>query len=340
MATRLLLAGKETVSERISRFVPPSCRPPAHHELVWQQRGDLCEYCLDLGAIEPAASITDPAGLEVLPSFSAQTRAPYGFQIALEWTESGAVQSVPLSPIGAPIAAFNGDEAPNAPVRSLIDYFAIDRPLSRAQIRLRAGPASSLAGAPCLLTASVRAPDSAAPATGSSTGRANVDVPALTQMIDPQLGPRLCSPTSVTMVISHFGGDADLLEVAHAAYHPAHDLYGVWPAALYAASRHGLLGYLLRFPDWATARWLLEHQVPIVASIRYGRDQLPGAAVPKTKGHLVVVRGFEGDSVLVNDPAAPAPSQVPRAYPLESFLRAWLGGSGVGYVLFPGADDG
>ena len=143
---------------------------------------------------------------------------------------------------------------------------------------MRAGPASSLAGAPCLLTASVRAPDSAAPATGSSTGRANVDVPALTQMIDPQLGPRLCSPTSVTMVISHFGGDADLLEVAHAAYHPAHDLYGVWPAALYAASRHGLLGYLLRFPDWATARWLLEHLVAIVASIRYGRDLLPGAA--------------------------------------------------------------
>ena len=340
MATRLLLAGKETVCERINRFVPPSCRPPAHHDLVWQQRGDFLEYCLDLSAIGPTACTTNPTDLEVLPSFTALTRAPYGFQVALEWTESGAVQRVLLSPIGRPISGFQDDDAPTAPVRSLIDYFAIDRPLARAQIRLRAGPASSLAGAPCLLTASVRTPNPDAPATGSRTGRANVNVPPLTQMIDSELGPRLCSPTSVTMVIGHFGGDANLLDVAQAAYHPAHDLYGVWPAALYAASRHRLLGYLLRFPDWAAARWLLEHQVPIVASIRYDRDQLPGAVVPKTNGHLVVVCGFEGDSVLVNDPAAPAPAQVPRTYPLEPFLRAWLDGSGVGYVLFPAADDG
>ena len=152
---------------------------------------------------------------------------------------------------------------------------------------------------------------------------------------DECLGPRICSPTSVSMVLAHHGLEATPAQIARLAYHPSHDLYGVWPSAVYAASRWGALGYLLQFPSWPAAQWLLDRGLPLVASIRYGRGELANAAVPQTAGHLVVVRGYDRDTVRVNDPAADTVGEVGRAYIRDEFIRAWLEASGLGYVLFP-----
>ena len=113
-----------------------------------------------------------------------------------------------------------------------------------------------------------------------------------------------------------------------------YDLYGVWPAAILAAGRRGIAGYLLRFPDWVAAAWCLARGLPVIASVRYASGELTGAAAASTPGHLLVLTGFEDGVVLVNDPAAPTSAGVSRRYALDELRRVWLERSAVGYVLF------
>jgi Peptidase_C39 like family len=142
----------------------------------------------------------------------------------------------------------------------------------------------------------------------------------------------------VAMVLAYHGARVAVADLAREVFQPEVDLYGVWPAAVNAAGRHGVAGYLLRFPDWSAAAWCLEHGMPIVASVRYAAGELTGAAIEQTSGHLLVLTGYEGDHVLVNDPAAPRTDEVGRRYRLDEVRRVWLARAGVGYVLFaPGS---
>lgn len=217
-----------------------------------------------------------------------------------------------------------------------VDEFVASLPAEAVRVRLRvAAPAPrEILTARWLVTLS--AWDGAAPAGAVPAARpARLDVPAVSQMeADAAIRRRLCSPVSVAMVLGYWGVRADLAALAAEIFHPGLDLYGVWPAAVLAAGRRGLGGYLLRFPDWAAAAWCLEAGLPIVASVRYGAGELAGAAIPETPGHLLVLTGHDGDSVFVNDPAAPTAAAAPRRYALGELARVWLERAGVGYVLF------
>jgi len=159
-------------------------------------------------------------------------------------------------------------------------------------------------------------------------------VPALSQMeADEALRMRICSPASVAMVLAYWSARVEVASLAREIFHPGLDRYGVWPAAIRAAGRHGVAGYLLRFPDWRTAAWCLAKGLPVIASVRYGAGELEGAAIPETTGHLLVLTGYEGDAVLVNDPAAATGATVARRYRLDQICRVWLERAGVGYVL-------
>jgi hypothetical protein len=203
----------------------------------------------------------------------------------------------------------------------------------RLRLRLRAADPAALLQAPWLLTLS--ASDLAPADTTALAGRARLAVPPLSQVVEGGArGSRICSPTSVAMVLASLGLVADTDRLAADVFHPGLDLYGVWPAAICAAARRGALGYLLRFPDWAAAAWCLEHGLPVIASVRYGAGELGGAAIAETSGHLLVLTGYEDGQVLVNDPAAPTVAAVPRRYRHEELARVWLERAGVGYVLF------
>ena len=160
-------------------------------------------------------------------------------------------------------------------------------------------------------------------------------VPAFSQMEeDGALRHRVCSPTCVAMVLAYYGAPVAVADIAQEMFQPELDLYGVWPAAIRAAGRRGIGGYLLRFPDWAAAAWCLERGMPVIASVRYDAGELTGAAIVQTSGHLLVLTGYADGEVFVNDPAAPRAEEVARRYRLDELRRVWLARSGVGYVLF------
>ena len=59
---------------------------------------------------------------------------------------------------------------------------------------------------------------------------------------------------------------------------------------------------------------------------------LPGAPLPASNGHLVVLRGSDAHTVIVNDPAHPG---LTVSYPSEAFERCWLEHGGVAYLVAP-----
>ena len=122
-----------------------------------------------------------------------------------------------------------------------------------------------------------------------------------------------CTAACARMVLAYYGRHVAVADLAREMFQPELDIYGLWPAAIRAASRRGIGGYLLRFPDWAAAAWCLERGMPVIASVRYAAGELTGAAIAQTTGHLLVLTGYGGDHVDVNDPAAPRASALSRS---------------------------
>lgn len=160
-----------------------------------------------------------------------------------------------------------------------------------------------------------------------------LDVPARSQHDAPEnIARRICSPTCVAMVLAYFGIDVPTERVADACFDAEHDVYGNWNRAIQTAYSFGVSGSVQRFATWEAPSALLHAGRPIVASIAFESGALPGAPLPRTDGHLVVIRGVDGDAILVNDPAAPRDA-VSTRYPLDALGRAWFGHGGVAYVL-------
>jgi hypothetical protein len=151
----------------------------------------------------------------------------------------------------------------------------------------------------------------------------------------PELSGRLCSPTSVTMVMAYRGVDLPLDVVAQAVYDKPHDIYGNWPRNVQAAYALGVPGHLRRYSDWSQVMATFQSGTPIIASIAVKPGELRGAPYKKTAGHLIVLRGFDKEGrVLVNDPAAGTARTGMLAYRREDLERVWLRrNAGTAYVL-------
>jgi hypothetical protein len=206
--------------------------------------------------------------------------------------------------------------------------------IDAVRLRVRAGgPAAELMfDVPWLVTLS--AWDGALGDGTTTVAPVALEVPSRTQMTEaPDIRLRICSPTSVGMVLEYLGCAVPTPVLADAILHAPTDRYGVWPAAIRAAATYGLLGYLLRFPDWDAVAWCLAHGLPIVASVRYAAGELHDAAIAETTGHLIVITGLHGDEVLVNDPGAPTAAEVSRRYRRSDLTRVWLERAGIGYVF-------
>jgi hypothetical protein len=314
----------------LANAIPPDCRRDV--ATAPRRDGDQGDETLVESPTWPAAGAA-----HFVPSFCALTVADYSVRLELSARVHGAwapwVAGVTLGPdVFAPLA-------PSDALDVDVDVYRARAPVEAVRVRARVrGPAAgAVLATPWLLTLSAAGSGAPSPATPPADAAARLDVPALSQMdAEPSIASRICSPTCVAMVLGYWGRPAPPAELAAEIFHPGVDLYGVWPAAIRAAGRRGVAGYLLRFPDWAAATWCLGRGLPVIASVRYKAGELTGAAIAETAGHLLVLTGVAGDEVQVNDPAAPA-SSVARRYRVEELARVWLERSGVGYVLFPPA---
>ncbi len=164
-----------------------------------------------------------------------------------------------------------------------------------------------------------------------------LDVPSRSQRAeDPTIAARICSPTSLAMLLEYRGAPASTAAVAARAFDPAHDIYGNWPRNVQAAWTFGVPGYLTRMSDWAEVERSIAEGQPLVVSIAARQGELAGAPYERTGGHLLVLVGFDerGDCV-VNDPAAGEAATVRRVYRRSELESAWMGRGGTCYVLLP-----
>lgn len=176
----------------------------------------------------------------------------------------------------------------------------------------------------------------APPATPPNNCPIEIDVPFRSQKTpDESLSGRLCSPTSVTMVLAARGVDLPLEQVAATAYDKRHDIYGNWPRNVQAAYELGRRARLTRINTWGEAERILAAGQPLVISFSAKEGELPQAPYSSTSGHLIVLTGFtaEGD-LIVNDPAVATREEGRRIYPRRIMSELWLGRArGTAYII-------
>ena len=219
------------------------------------------------------------------------------------------------------------------------DTLALKAKVSRYKLRIELSAGAGGAGASLLRRCGVitRDKSSERPATRLYYLKESAaKVPARSQMIEAEgIKGRICSPTCAAMALQWLGIDLPTAFVAADCWDAGEKIYGNWPFNVASLWRLGARARLEFFPNMeATVGELFAGRV-IIASIKFGEGALTGAPIKKTNGHLVLVRGLHktaagGYAVLVNDPAAGDAAEVPRAYDLAEFERAW---SGVGYLI-------
>jgi hypothetical protein len=154
---------------------------------------------------------------------------------------------------------------------------------------------------------------------------------------DPSLSGRLCSPTSVSMVLARLGLECGENAVRDRALDPDEQIFGNWPRNVQAAYELGASGMLVRIDSMQQAERMLRAGTPLVASISVKcAGELTGAPYRTTTGHLIVLRGIDANGdVLVNDPAAADARAGMLTYKRNELRKVWLeNGRGTAYVFF------
>jgi hypothetical protein len=247
------------------------------------------------------------------------------------WTLRAADGSWPLQeiPCAGPVAGVPSGGA----VSTHIDCFHIHRrlpaPVLHLAVRAPSPPERYLicVSSRALTLARPPLPPRAAAVATPPPTRSQLDAPA-------EIAQRICSPTCVSMVLGLWHRPHDWLALTEECRDPATGTYGIWPLAVAAAARRGCIGAVELFDDWREPLAVLERGIPLIASIRFEPDELPGAPLPRSNGHLVAVYGADPERIRVCDPAAGA-DEVRRSYPADAFSGAWLRHRGAAYILPP-----
>jgi hypothetical protein len=161
-------------------------------------------------------------------------------------------------------------------------------------------------------------------------------------MVYPDGGEVWCSPTSTSMVLGYWGTDPGPCEprvraAVEGVYDVIYDGHGNWPFNTAYAAARGYEAYVARFSSMAQIEPWVAAGVPVVVSFAWGKNDLTGAAIPSSSGHLAVVVGFDASgNPIVNDPAAAADADVQRTYLRSEFESLWLEKSGgTSYLIYP-----
>jgi uncharacterized protein YvpB len=157
-------------------------------------------------------------------------------------------------------------------------------------------------------------------------------VPQRSQMVEaPEMRGRICSPTSVAMVLESFGVNLSTAEVCKGVYDAGSKTYGNWSFNTAFACQvlcvKNIESFVGRFSSLQELEGEIAEDRPVVISLRWNKGELGDAPVLSSDGHLLVVVGFtdQGD-VVVNDPAANLTrgQSVRRTYSRRDIYKCWL----------------
>lgn len=176
----------------------------------------------------------------------------------------------------------------------------------------------------------------------SANWNKSLSVPECSQMVYPDGGEVWCSPTSVAMVLGYWAGrtgscSTDVRAAVGGVYDRVYKGHGNWPFNTAYAANPGMEAYVIRFTSMAQAETWVAAGVPVIMSVSWGRNQLTGAPIAASNGHLMVLIGFDASgNPIVNDPAAPSNEAVQRTYKRAELEKLWLQGSGgTAYLVYP-----
>lgn len=65
--------------------------------------------------------------------------------------------------------------------------------------------------------------------------------------VDPQIGPSICSPSTVSMILRSFNIQVDPYQFSLATYDPYFNMFGIWPRVVQNASEYGVDGAVTRY---------------------------------------------------------------------------------------------
>ncbi|HUA09392.1 MAG TPA: C39 family peptidase [Candidatus Acidoferrales bacterium] len=180
------------------------------------------------------------------------------------------------------------------------------------------------------------APARTTPSSPYARGALMLDVPARSQyVVDGERG--WCSAASLAMVNAYHGIDRPVEATARAVLDRAYNGTGNWALNTAYSGSLGLRAVVAYLQNLDHAARLIERNLPLVLSYSWHEGELPGAPLPHSDGHLVVLRGFtETGDCAINDPAAPG---VRVVYPRGAIEAIWLRNNGVAYVIAPPGVD-
>ena len=271
----------------------------------------------------------------------AELRVRVRVQVAGAWTAW-----LPLGVYGAgPNLPRSEAAPPERGVEVAVDIVQLTgAPGEAAEVRLelRGAPGGApvvrrLHAAAWLRAAQPRAPRSS---TGSPAWGRVLEVPERSQQVeDPALAGRVCSPTSLSMVLAYWGRAQPTATVAAGVYDWGADIYGNWGFNVAYAGTQGVDATATHLDGFGPVEDEVAAGRPVVLSHKFAAGELGGAPMTATAGHLITVVGFtpEGD-VVVHDPAAdPRDGEaIRRVYRRDELYRSWqLSGEGVAYLLRP-----
>jgi hypothetical protein len=159
-----------------------------------------------------------------------------------------------------------------------------------------------------------------------------LDVPLRSQYVFPE-ERGWCSAASLAMVNAYHGIDRAVEETARAVLDRAYNGTGNWAFNTAYSGSLGLRAAVAYLQNLDHAARLIERDLPVVISYSWREGELPGAPLPHSDGHLVVLRGFtESGDCAINDPAAPG---IRVVYPRGAVEAIWQRNNGVAYVIAP-----
>lgn len=171
-----------------------------------------------------------------------------------------------------------------------------------------------------------------------------IDIPCISQYLrEESIAARICSPTSLTMILNRMGEKCIVEDVAWKCYDYEYEGFGNWTFNTAYAGNIGYEAYVA-YGDMNLLKREIDKGYPVAISVKYTNDAnnkkypyIENAPIT-TAGHLIVVCGITSDDdgqvyVVVNDPAGKDNESVKRKYKLDEFIKSWGASNNVMYII-------